>query len=353
MKTAEIIGKENIEIKNILVEPKHSIQELEQEFESFIKEMEIANETVSSGIKINELNEIGDEIIKAKQYLASFASGDKKSVRTQAYSQLLALPLIGNWAKDKIEEAQVKQMESSGVKETLEGIFKSFEVKKKRLIELTTMAEGIRKNFINQEQRLGTYILQLDEIIKNPPSGADKLRALNMSIIAQAQDKISKEMIYNQLNFIITMMENLMIKISKTLPTLKNSLSNSLNIVGTINSIKDAVEMMNTLEDLSNEITRTSTNNIQNLIVGVTKSLNDGIDIDFYKESAKRNEEFNNTLTQAKIQYIKTTVNDYETLKQIGVNTSNQDELRRKKEEEILEIQLGLNNKETQERNNA
>ena len=323
------------------VEPRSSVAELEVEFSAFIKDMEVANDSVASGIQMDELNEIGDEVIKAKQYLTSFASGEKKSVREQAYTQLKGLPLIGEWAGKKVEEAQTQSMKDSGVKEVLEGIFESFETKKKRLVELTAMAEGMRNNLIVQETRLGEYILKLDEIIANPPSVADKMRALDMSIIAQAQDRISKEMIYNQVNFIIELMENLMIKISKTLPTLKNTLSNSLNIVGTINSIKDAVEMMNTLEDLSNEITRTSTNNIQNLIVSVTESLSDGTDIEFYRESAKRNEQFNKTLTQARVKHIKTTIGNYETLKEIEVDTTNQIEMRRNAEALALGMSIG------------
>ena len=334
----EMVQTEELEIK--------SVQELEVEFNSFIKDMEAANETITSKIQMDELNEIGDEVIKAKQYLTSFASGEKKSVRAKAYSQLSALPLIGNWAKEKVEEVQVQDMKNSGVKEVLEGIFQSFETKKTRLVELTAMAEKMRNNLVMQEQKLGRYISQLDAIIKNPPSAADKMRALDMSIIAQSQDRISKEMIYNQINFIIELMENLMIKISKTLPGLKNTLNNSLSIVGTINSIKDAVEMMNTLEDLSNEITRTSTNNIQNLIVDVTKSLSDGTDIEFYRESANRNEQFNKTLTSARIKHIKTIMNNYDTLKQIEVDTSNQIEMRRKEEALALGMNLGKSEEE-------
>jgi len=183
-----------------------------------------------------------------------------------------------------------------------------------------------------------------DEIIQNPPSAADKMRALDMSIIAQTQDRISKEMIYSQLSFIIELMENLMVKISKTLPTLKNTLSNSLNIVGTINSIKDAVDMMNSLEELSNEITKTSSNNIQNLIIDVTKSLSDGTDIEFYKESAKRNEEFHNTLLESRKKYIKKNIGTYETLKQIEVDTSNQLQNRRKAEALALGLTIEKTN---------
>ena len=330
-----------VEIEAEFVE-QSSIEDLEKEFSSFIGEMEVANDNVSKGIRMDELNEIGDEVIKAKEYLTSFANGEKKSVREQAYTQLSSLPLIGGWAKDKVDEVRVQAVKDSGVKEVLSDIFANFETKKKRLIELTVMAENMRDNLIDQEQKLGVYIKKLDEIIANPPSAADKMRALDMSIIAQSQDRISKEMIYNQINFIIELMENLMVKISKTLPTLKNTLSNSLNIVGTINSIKDAVEMMNTLEDLSNEITRTSTNNIQGLIVDVTKSLSDGTDIEFYRESAKRNEEHNKTLLAARIKHINKTQENYKVLKEIEIDTANQIETRRKAESEALGLELKI-----------
>jgi len=323
--------------------PQNTIAELEVEFNAFIKEMEVANDSVSSKIQMDELNEIGDEVIKAKQYLTSFANGEKKSIREQAYSQLTALPLIGTWAKDKVEEVQVQHMKDSGVKEVLEGIFESFETKKKRLVELTVMAEEMRDNLIEQEKQLGVYIRKLDEIIANPPSVADKMRALDMSIIANSQQHITKDMIYNNLTFIIELMENLMIKISKTLPTLKNTLSNSLNIVGTINSIKDAVEMMNTLETLTNEITQSSTNNIQDLIVDVTKSLSDGTDIEFYKDSQKRNEDFNKTLMNARVKHIETTIANYETLKTMQIDANSQLEYRKDAEMKALGMQIKEN----------
>jgi len=328
----------NIVKSEILQE--NTIAELEIEFSSFIKEMEVANESVTGKIQMDELNEISTAVIEAKQYLTSFASGEKKSKREKAYSQLSSLPLIGNWAKDKIQEVQVQNMKDSGVKEVLEGIFNSFEIKKKRLIELTTMAEDMRENLIHQESQLQKYIEKLEYIIDNPSSAADKMRALDMSIMAQSQDRITKEMIYNQLSFVLELLGTLHYKISKTLPTLKNSLSNSLNIVGVINSINDAVIMMNTLEDLSNEITKTSTNNIQNLIVDVTKSLSDGTDIEFYKESAKRNEDFNKTLTQARVKHIETTVNNYNILKQIEIDTSNQIQMRRNAEVQALSMNI-------------
>jgi len=169
-----------------------------------------------------------------------------------------------------------------------------------------------------------------------------------MSIIANSQQHITKDMVYNNLAFIIELLENLMIKISKTLPTLKNTLSNSLNIVGSINSIKDAVEMMNTLESLTNEISQSSTNNIQGLIVNVTESLSDGTDIEFYKDSQKRNEEFNKTLIDARVRHIESTVSNYETLKTMQIDASSQLEHRRNAEMKALGMTVDSLKKDAQ-----
>ncbi len=334
-----IISDEEVTVEETRITYNGSMDDLEKEFGSFIQEMETANNRVTANINMDELNEISEDIIKAKDYLSAFASGEKKTVREKAYNQLTSLPLIGGWAKSKVEEVQVQALEDSTVKEVLNGIFSSFDVKKRRLIELTGMMDGMRTNLLNQEMRLGDYIEKLNDIILTTTSPADKMRAVEMSVMAQSQDKITKEMVYNNLNIIMELMEGLHHKISKTLPVIKNTLTNSLNIVGTINSIRDAVDMMNTLETLSNEINQKSTNNIQTLVINTTRSLSDGTDIEFYKLSAKRNEEFNETLLEARKQHIATTLDNYETLKEIGIDASNQIEYRREQEA----IALGMN----------
>lgn len=336
----EMVDSTDVTIEEVREVYAGSMDDLESDFGIFIKDMEDANNRVTSNINMDELNEISASIIEAKQYLSSFASGEKKSVREKAYNQLALIPGFGGWAKNKVEEAQVQALEDSSVKEVLEGIFASFDVKKRRLVELTTMMDGMRTNLIHQESTLGDYMLKLEDIITNPKSVADKMRALEMSVMAQSQDKITKEMIYNNLNIIMELMEGLHHKISKTLPVIRNTLTNSLNIVGTINSIKDAVDMMNTLEQLSNEINQKSTGNIRSLVVEVTKSLSDGTDIQFYKDSAKRGEEYSMALLEARKTHIKTTVEHYETLKEIGDNANNQIEYRRTEEAKLLGITL-------------
>lgn len=328
------------EAYNSEIVAEESLEDLEKNFNSFITQMEEANNAVSAGINMDELDEISTEIIKAREYLTSFASGEKKSIREKAYNQLTAIPLIGGWAKERAQEAQEQMLQDSSVQEVLDGIFKSFNIKKKRLLELTAMMDGMRTNLLNQEQVLNEYILKLNYIIDNPSSAVERMKALEMSVIAQSQEKITKEMIYNNINIIMELMEGLHHKIAKTLPIIKNTLNNSLNIVGTINSIRDAVEMMNTLENLSNEINQKSTKNIQELIINTTKSLSDGTDIEFYKESAKRNEEFNKTLLEARKKHIAKTVQNYEDLRKIGVDVSNQIANRQEEEKRYLSSKI-------------
>jgi hypothetical protein len=332
--------KDTKELEIAEIVEQEDIEALEKDFNAFIKTMESDTYKVSAGINMDELDEISEDVIKAKEYLSSFASGEKKTIREKAYNQISSFPLIGSWAKDKIEEVQTQNIKDSSVKEVLEGIFKSFDVKKTRLLELTTMMEGMKNNLLNQEKHLGDYIVRLEGIIKNPKNTVEKMKALEMSVMAESQDKITKEMIYNNLNIIMELMEGLHYKISKTLPVIKNTLNNSLNIVGTINSIRDAVSMMNALESLSNDINKKSTSNIQSLVIDTTKSLSEGTDIEFYKESAKRNEEFNKTLLEARKEHIKTTIDNYESLKQIGIDSSNQIQYRQEEEAKALGLKI-------------
>lgn len=312
---------------------------LEKEFSSFIKQVEVSTDSISVNINVDELNEIGDEIIKAKEYLSGFAKGEKKSIREKAYNQFSNLPIIGGWAKEKIHSIQVQALKDSGVKEVLNGIFNSFEVKKKRLIELTDVAENIRNNLVKQEDILQNYINELDNIIAGTKSPSIKMRALDMSIQAQTQDKIVKDQIYNKLNFIIELMEALMIRMSKTLPSLKSQLLNETTIAGMINSISDSVKMMSSLQELTNDIARTSTESIQGLIIDVTNELSNGADIEFYRKSAELNNKFHETLKQSRVKYIENTKNSYDKLKQISGDLSLQLENRLQSEAQALGLE--------------
>lgn len=313
-----------------------SIDDLERDFNILIEDMEVANSKINSNINIDELNEISEDVLKAREYLNSFASGERKTVREKAYNQMTNIPLMGDWAKRKIQEVQSQMYEDSSVKEVLEGIFNSFTTKKNRLLELTIMLESMRKNLLFLESSLGDYMIKMDYLINHSEDVGEKMRALEMSNMALSQDKIIKEMIYNNLNIIMELMKGLHNKITKTLPAIKSTLTNSLNIVGAINSIKDTVAMLNTLETLSNEINQKSTANIQELVITTTESLSDGVDIDFYKQSALRNEEFNKTLLEARKKHIRTTIENYGALKQIGIDSNNQIEYRKEQEALIL-----------------
>jgi hypothetical protein len=304
------------------------IDELEAQFNKFISDTEEATTSAAGAVNMDELNEIGDEIIAARQYLESFAAGEKKSVREKAYNQLVALPLIGGWAKDKVQEVQTQALKDSNVKEVLQGIFDKFDVKKKRLLELTEMANNIGKSLQAQEKELAKYITTLDKVIETTQDSTTKLRAYDMSNQAQYQDKVIKEQIYNKLAFIVDMMEQLYMRMSKTVPAIKTQLMNETQISGMINSIADSVKMMGELQDLTNSIAKTSTEKVQSLIVDVTKDLTDGSDVEFYKESAKRNIEFQETMKKSRVKMIESTINTYEELKQIGIDTSNQLESR-------------------------
>lgn len=312
---------------------------LEKDYNGFIVEMDNLNTSISANMNMEELDEIGESIIEAKQFLSSFASGEKKSTQEKALNQLSGIPLIGKWAKSKAEDIQVQSFKDSSVQEVLEGIFNSFNVKKERLKDLAIMMTGMQENLTIQNNKLNGYIEDLNIILHNTTDVGDKMTALELSNSAMAQQQITQDL-QPAVEVILELMGTLHQKITKALPTIKNTLNKSLNIVGTINSIRDAVQMMNTLEDLTNEITQKSTNTIQDLTIEVMGSLSEGTNIEYYKDSAKRAEEHNKLLLETKKKYIEQTVKDYETLSSITADTSNRLEDNRKKEMDLLENNL-------------
>ena len=307
---------------------KSSINELELEFSKFMKESEDSTSTIGARINLDELDEIGEEIIKAKTYLESFANGERKSVRDKAYNQLSTLPMIGGWMKNRIEEAKTQALKDSGVKEVLESIFNNFEKKKQRLLELSDVAQNIGKNLQEQERKLQEYIGKLDEIINTTDNHSTKLKALDMSNQAQYQDKVIKEQVYNKLSFIVEMIDQLYMRMSKTIPAIKSQLMNETQIAGMINSISDSVKMMSELQTLTNNIARSSTEKVQSLIIDTTKDLSNGTDVEFYKESYKRNVEFQETMKKSRTKMIENTIKTYDELKGISIDTTKQLESR-------------------------
>lgn len=320
-KTIETLEVDEI-IETIPTREVH-LDSLEKNFNIFILNITTHTESISKNINMDELNEIGDEIIKAKEYLTSFASGEKKTIREKAYNQLSLIPYAGDWAKKKAEAIKLQSLKDSSVKEVLDDMFNNFDIKKKRLIELTYLAEEIKTSLLSQEGQLTNYIADLDYVIETTTSAGDKMRALDMSIQAQTSEKVIKDQVYNKLEFIIELMTNLMHKMSKTLPTLKTQLINETSFAGMINSITDSVKMLDSLQTLTNDITRISTENIQEEIINVTKTMTNGADIEFYKKSAEINNKYQETLKQCRIKQIKSTIDNYDALKTISVSSDN------------------------------
>jgi hypothetical protein len=333
--------KSQMTVETIDISDGYNISQLEEEFSLIIKEAEKNTEVINSSMKMDELNEIGDEVIKAKNILSEYAdSGKTKTATEQAYGHLSSIPLIGGWAKSKIKEVQEETLKNSGVRDILEGIFVSFQQKKVRLIELTEMSEKMRENLIAQEKQLIDYLLKLDKVVASPNSQVDRMKAVDMSNQVMLQKERTTDMIHNQLNFILEMMGTLYQKLSKTLPVIKNTLNDSLTIAGTINTMRDSITMMNSLEDLSNNIQRSSTENIQKLIIESTKSLSGGVDMEFFKNSAKRNEEYHKTLNKVRGEYLETSIERYQEFKELGLQTDNLLQNRVETEKILIEEKL-------------
>lgn len=315
-----------------------TIDELEESFGDFLDEMERCSDEAVEHCKMGDLDEMTKEIADAQTFISSFMDESSKSFGERVGGFLTALPIVGEAIQNKMDEAKMEKFKSEGVKDVLNEMFNNFEKKKEKIKMLTKKTEIMRNNLREQELQLGMYIKKL-QVIKNAEdtTAYDKIRATDMENRALVQESITKEMIYNQIDFIIELNMTLMNKLGRTLPIIKNTMKNNLGIASNIAEMKKTLDMMNGLEQLSNKITRTSTGNIQTLIVDTTKSITSGTDIEFYKESSKRNIEFSEKLKNERVANIKKMISDNEVLNSISFDSTHLIEDRKNAEIMALE----------------
>jgi len=318
-----------------------SMDELESSFNIFMEDITKETQNTSSNLQMNELEEIGQSIIDAQVYLSSFSKGEKMDYKQKAFSHLSNMPLIGNYAKKKIEDIKETNLKNSSVVDVVNKMFNDFEDKKKKLYQLTDTADAMQKNMKEQEVELLKYIKKLDYIVQNTAVPSEKLRALSLSSMAEVQQKQIQELVYNRIAFIMELNQELIVKLSKVLPTMKNQLLNETSIAAMINAIKDTIEMTNGLQNLTNEIAMNSSEKVGKVIIEGTKMLSNNEDqIKFLETSQKRNIEYHKDLASARKEHITKTVEQYAQIKNVNANNTKMLEQMSKDEAELLQISL-------------
>ena len=213
----------------------------------------------------------------------------------------------------------------------IEVVYKELEEKEKILkesfIELNKMKEQIKI----ENEKILFYLKELEEKLKIAREDKDtNLEVELLEIIVTFESKLANnnELVINQLPVLTNLINTFLSKVNKTLPFLKMTLQNQLKVNSAIKTLTILIESVEELEKFSKELERQNSKIIYGLIENVNKKMAKNIDIEYYKDTQRRNSEF-------KVKYEKS-MNEYlsklNELKSVLHNTNSETEKRLKGE---------------------
>jgi len=213
----------------------------------------------------------------------------------------------------------------------IEVVYKELEEKEKILkesfIELNKMKEQIKI----ENEKILFYLKELEEKLKIAREDKDtNLEVELLEIIVTFESKLANnnELVINQLPVLTNLINTFLSKVNKTLPFLKMTLQNQLKVNSAIKTLTILIESVEELEKFSKELERQNSKIIYGLIENVNKRMAKNIDIEYYKDTQRRNSEF-------KVKYEKS-MNEYlsklNELKSVLHNTNSETEKRLKGE---------------------
>jgi len=177
----------------------------------------------------------------------------------------------------------------------IEVVYKELEEKEKILkeffIELNKMKEQIKI----ENEKILLNKKELEEKLKTAKEDKNtNLEVELLEIIVTLESKLANnnELVINQLPVLTNLINTFLSKVNKTLPFLKMTLQNQLKVNSAIKTLTILIESVEELENFSKELERQNSKIIYGLIENVNKRMAKNIDIEYYKDTQRRNSEF-------------------------------------------------------------
>lgn len=178
----------------------------------------------------------------------------------------------------------------------LEDVFDYFKEKNgdlsNHLVELSEL-----ERFLNEEN---ITLKQTIDTIKSKPKEEQ-----DIEILVQAESKllVNKEMLLNEIPITRELVENIVVKLEKTMPFLERIIKQKLIINGTLKTLNFVIKKIIELEDYSKKLEKENSKEIKSLIESSTKTIVNSIDVEYYKDMNKRNKELKDLFSKSKQEY--------------------------------------------------
>ena len=313
-KKDSIVITETPRTKNILV------MDLETDFNKFKQDNTIKTMAITETINMMELDSIKDLILDAKLKIEEYAVGNNDSFMMKAKASVIALPLIGGFAKKSIEKVQRARDEKSSINDVFKSLFNNFTKKQDRIIELAHMLDSMRLKIIDQTEYITNVINATDSIISANSNISEVFRAKRLNEMARTTLLQNNDKVENKINPAIMLASKSLENMNKILPSLESDMLDELGINGALNSFKDVNIMLKTTMELASNITDISARNTEDLMLEVMKISDTSTTVKYIEDAQKRRIGFQSKFEKAMKDTSDKQEENYKKVKQISLN---------------------------------
>lgn len=299
-------------------ENRTSIEALKDSYNEFVDSTKHRTSEISDIINESELNNIKDIIVSFKMKIEEYGVKKEPTATDKIVNRLSLIPIIGGYIEAKAEQHKVDQQYNKNIRQTLQEMFTVFKEKAEYLEIVYKKAYELRNDLIGREQEIERYSLEVQNTIATTDNPLEKVQAIALGALVEGNKLKTKEKIYNKLDFILKFIEEQLTVIALQLPGIEASLTEDVAITSFLNNISDMNSMFSSLTELSNNVSRMSSESVQSLITEVSESMSSGIDINHLEKLAQRNQQFMTKMIATQKNKITKDVSDYQKLTQMS-----------------------------------
>jgi len=177
----------------------------------------------------------------------------------------------------------------------LESVFEYFKTKKSDLYTHREELKNLGTELLNENKELGKHI----KLLK---SKKDK----DIELLVQLETKFvtNTEILMNEIPVLTELLENILTKLEKTLPFIERTIKQRLTINTTLKTLQFVIEKTIELEEYSKKLEIENSKTIKRMVTTSTEIIVNSIDVDYYKDMKKRNEELVKLFETSKKKYM-------------------------------------------------
>ena len=176
----------------------------------------------------------------------------------------------------------------------LEEAFNYFENKKNQLYVHKEEIKNLESILLQENKQLEKHIAKL----KNKKDA-------DVELLVQLETKmvVNSEILMNEIPILNEMISNILNKLEKTLPFIERTVKQRLTINTTLKTLQYVIEKTIELEEYSKQLEIQNSKTIKRMVSTSTEMIVNSIDIEYYKNMKKRNEELTKLFETSKKKY--------------------------------------------------